>query len=211
VDERHWRNRALCLLGAAVSAIILLGFGCGSSKEPGASREVEELQEKERQEEAQKGPQVLVEEVQEEEYRQVSAVDVVLRWKVEGSRLSVILEAPTAGWVAVGFDPANGMEDANFIIGYVEGSEVMVRDDYGTGLSAHDSDEKLGGTSDIESISGEESEGNTQIAFSIPLDSGDRYDRALEKGREYTVLLAYGKSDGFTSVHSKRAKATIAL
>jgi hypothetical protein len=113
--------------------------------------------------------------------------------------------------VAVGFDPSSGMEDANFIVGYVDGDDIMVRDDFGTWFSSHDSDEKLGGRSDVEGISGEESAGRTRIAFTIPLDSGDQYDRVLEKGSEYTVLLAYGKQDSFTAAHSKRAKTTIKL
>jgi hypothetical protein len=128
-----------------------------------------------------------------------------LQWLVEDSTgsLRVRMTAPTTGWVAVGFDPVSFMQDANLIIGFVEGGAPQVRDDFGTGLTSHEADTTLGGTDDVELIGGSETSGETQIEFRIPLDSGDAFDRVLANGTTYMVILAHGAdgADDFTSQH----------
>lgn len=145
-------------------------------------------------------------------YYQASSGGITLRWRVSGDSLDVIVSADTTGWVAVGFDPTSRMQDANIIIGYVEGPMISIRDDFGTSISSHSSDESLGGTGDVTNVSGSEAAGITEISFTIPLDSGDQYDRPLAEGSSYKVLLAYGPdgSDDFTTYHvSGRSEVTI--
>jgi hypothetical protein len=145
-------------------------------------------------------------------YSSVSDKGLVFQWKVEGQSLHVRVAAGTDGWVAVGFDPSSRMKDANFLIGYVEDGQANLRDDFGTGGSSHDSDESLGGTSDFSNLDGAEEEGLTWLSFTIPLDSGDRYDRPLAAGNSYTVILAAGSSDGYGGYHGgKRASVTMRL
>jgi hypothetical protein len=121
----------------------------------------------------------------------------------DGTDLTLRLRAPTTGWVAVGFDPSSMMKDADIVIGYVSGDGVFVRDDWGTGPTSHQPDTALGGTDDVTGVSGEESDGVTTISFTIPLDSGDPYDRELEAGT-HEVLIAFGPdgAEGFEGHHS---------
>lgn len=149
--------------------------------------------------------------VVEEGYQSASVGDIFFQWKTEGTTLLGILQAPTQGWVAVGFDPGRGMEDANIIIGYVKDATASVRDDFGTWFSSHDDDEKLGGTRDVTVLGGSEGDGITTLRFSIPLDSGDSNDKRLIAGNEYTILLAYGARDDFTGMHRKKGKVQITL
>ena len=122
------------------------------------------------------------------------------------------LERRTEGWVAVGFDPSSRMKDANFLIGYVEDGQAFLSDQYGSGQTSHDSDESLGGTSDFSNLDGAEEEGLTWLSFTIPLDSGDRYDRPLSTGNSYKVILAAGSSDGYGGYHGgKRTSVTMRL
>ncbi len=144
-------------------------------------------------------------------YSAVAEADVTFQWRIADSRLHVVLSAPTKGWVAVGFNPTKGMQDANLIIGYVKDGEATVRDDYGTWLTSHESDEALGGTSDVLLVGGSESDQGTEISFSIPLDSGDDKDRALVAGQEYGIIVAFGNSDSFTAIHRKRGKMQVKL
>ena len=132
---------------------------------------------------------------------------IVMSWKVEGSSLTVRIRARSTGWVAVGFEPSQAMKDANFIIGYVKDGKVNLRDDFGTERGKHTADTKLGGNSDVNAISGSEKNGITEITFSIPLDSGDAYDKPLRQGNEYSILLAYGKTDSFSAGHEIEAEA----
>ncbi len=146
-------------------------------------------------------------------YTVVSSDEVELRWLVEGSSVKFIVQAPTTGWVAVGFDPSQGMKDANFIMGYVEDGTASVADHFGNGALSHINDKELGGSDDIIEFSGTETDGTTEINFTIPLDSGDSYDAPLRKGEEHVILIAYGpnNADNFTSKHSKRMSFPITL
>jgi hypothetical protein len=130
---------------------------------------------------------------------------------VDNQDLEVIVSAPTSGWIAVGFDPSSMMRDANFIMCAVVSGDAVVRDDFGVSSTSHSPDTSLGGVDNVTIIDGSENSGRTEVRFSIPLDSGDEYDRALVPGNEYTVLLAYATDDSFSIGHSYRASATITL
>jgi hypothetical protein len=134
-------------------------------------------------------------------------------WKPAGANLNVALRAPTTGWLAVGFDPSVAMKDANMILAYVAGGSAVARDDFGTALNSHDADVNLGGVDNVTKLSGAEAAGATEVGFTIPLDSGDAYDRKLVVGRTYKVLLAYGPNgaDDFTVQHQFKAAANIKL
>ena len=128
--------------------------------------------------------------------------------------LEISVTAPTTGWVAVGFEPTAMMRDANLIVGYVDaGGTLHIRDDYGTGATSHEPDVELGGTSDFYDESGSEDAGSTSVSFSLPLDSGDEYDRSLMEDNDYTVLFAYGGdgADDFSSYHAWAGLAELRL
>ena len=96
------------------------------------------------------------------------------------------------------------MEGADFIIGYVENGQGYLRDDYGSWLTSHDSDEKLGGTDNAELLDfGEDSTG-TWLRFRIPLQSGDEYDHKFIPGETITVIFATSNKDGFSGMHQTR-------
>ena len=145
-----------------------------------------------------------------DDYKTKTVNNITLQWKTDtlGNLLTKV-SATTVGWVAVGFDPTAGMQDANIIIGYVLNDTAYVRDDFGTGLHAHAADTTIGGTHDVTAHAGTESGGVTEISFTIPLDSGDSRDRVLEVGRSYPVILAWGTDDAFDLPHTVRFMTTI--
>jgi hypothetical protein len=138
-----------------------------------------------------------------EEALELSVDDVSLSLETDGTDLTIGITAPTTGWVAVGFDPSAAMKDANIIIGYVEGGEVFIRDDWGSGHTTHEPDTEMGGTDDVTVVSGSESDGVTSLTFTIPLDSGTPGDKAVAPGNTYDILLAYGPdgADDFEGYH----------
>jgi hypothetical protein len=149
----------------------------------------------------------------EEGWQQITEQGITLEWRAQGDSLEVVLSAPTTGWVGVGFDPDQQMSGANFLLGYVSGGSAQVRDDWGTGSFSHASDLSLGGTSDVTLDGGTEDSGETTLQITIPLDSGDDYDRALAQGQTYTVILAYGPdgADDFSSAHQVAASVSIGI
>lgn len=144
-------------------------------------------------------------------YSEASAASVIFDWAVQGDTLFIKLSAPTTGWIAVGFEPARMMKDADIIIGAVSEGEVLIEDHFGLKPTSHIRDEEIGGTNDVTILGGSEKNGTTTLLFSIPMESMDSFDRKLEKGREYKVIVAYGRNDNLKSYHKKRGSFKITL
>ena len=127
------------------------------------------------------------------------------QWMVDGENLNIQMTALTTGWLAIGFDPENKMAGANMLIGFVSDGSVFLRDDFGDGQVKHTPDTKLGGEENFSQLEGNEADGKTRIRFTIPLDSGDAFDKPLEPGVTYKVIYAYGPDgkDDFGSYHTR--------
>jgi hypothetical protein len=174
--------------GTMVAALALLSVGCPSNSAPA-------------------GGQI----VNEQGYNQITARGITFQWKIVGTSLEAIVSAQTSGWVAVGFGPSSMMMDANVIIAHVLDGVAEARDDFGVTATSHASDLSLGGTSDVSAVSGSETGGTTEIAFTIPLDSGDAYDKPLVQGSACHLILATSTSDGFDYFHSVAAGVDVTL
>jgi len=104
------------------------------------------------------------------------------------------------------------MKDANFVLGYVKNGKAKIKDEYGDKGTGHKSDKKLGGTVDAVLVGGTEEGGVTTIEFTLPLNSGDKYDGALDVNGDTVVLLAYGAGrDSFKSKHKYRVSYKVNL
>lgn len=145
------------------------------------------------------------------EYKSIKEGEITFSWRVSGENLNVQLTSPASGWTAVGFDPEIGMKGANIIIGYVENGKAVIEDHYGTGIFSHKSDISLGGKDDVTDKSGFITNDILQLNFTVPLDSGDKYDKKLVQGNSYNIILAYGSSNNILSKHKKRYKTKITL
>lgn len=142
----------------------------------------------------------------------VEAGGVQFSWSTDAEFLYGALSAQATGWVAVGFDPQNKMQGANYIFGYVKDGQTFVEDMFGTrpiGANSHPPDTDLGGRNDIVESGGSEAGGVTVIEFKIPLDSGDTNDKPLRAGSSYKVILAWSNRDDFTSIHGGYGSAEI--
>ncbi|MBI9107046.1 MAG: hypothetical protein JEZ04_09900 [Spirochaetales bacterium] len=132
-------------------------------------------------------------------------------WRFIDENIEVELSYPTKGWISVGFDAENKMAGANIIIGTVKDGELLIEDHFGNGMFKHAEDLKLDGNDDITEATGLESLDTTILKFTIPADSGDKNDKALEEGGTYRIIFASSKSDDIGKKHSKRAGADIKL
>ncbi|MCG8472057.1 MAG: DOMON domain-containing protein [Desulfobacterales bacterium] len=131
---------------------------------------------------------------------------VAFSWRVDGELLHVKLRGETTGWVAVGFNPVTMMKGGNFIMGYVKNGKAKVTDHVGHTERAHKSDKKSGGTNNATAVSGTEAEGVTEIAFTMPLNSGESVDTVIDPKDMTTVLLGVGGGrDSFRSVHAYKS------
>jgi hypothetical protein len=150
-----------------------------------------------------KGPSVTVT-TAADGYKEVTQIEMTLKWKVQGDALDVIVQSPGKGWIGVGFDPETLMKGSDIILGFVDASgQVSIQDAYGDQLTSHKPDEVLGGTNNVTLVGGEETATGTTIHFTIPLNSGDKYDKVLAGGTTHKVMLAYGDADDFVGIHAK--------
>lgn len=135
-----------------------------------------------------------------------------IHWWNDASFLRVGVISPGSGYVAVGFDPDDRMQGANFVLAAVRDGQLWTRDDYGSGPLAHAADVSLGGTDDILAAAGRETDGQTYVEFMIALDSGDRMDKPLLPGNTYDIVIAFHEtSDDFDAYHSRRGAGKMRL
>jgi len=117
-------------------------------------------------------------------------------WKTDSENLYMALKGEVQGWVAVGFDPSDDMKDADIILGGMQDGDLLIYDMYSTGkYGPHPPDADLGGSYDILESGGSEAGGVTVIEFSRKLDTGDRYDNALQNGDEVVAIWSMANSD----------------
>jgi len=136
------------------------------------------------------------------------ATMIQLYWTHDGKTLFIAMISPGTGWVSVGFDPVNVMQGANYILAAVDDEALTIEDHFGTSRFGHSLDEQQ----DILSAFGIEEEGSTLVEFSIPLDSGDDWDKPLFADSTVTTLLAYhASSDRLTVRHTERSIVSITL
>jgi len=143
---------------------------------------------------------------------EVKDKNIGFAWTVDGDKLAVKLWAETDGWVGIGFNPSTMMKGADFVLGYVKNGEAKITDEFGDGNTSHKEDDKLGGTTDVTLVGGTEEGGVTTIEFTMPLNSGDKNDTALDVNGDTVVLLAYGAGrDSFRSKHKYRTALKVNL
>ena len=136
------------------------------------------------------------------------ATGMEVHWSNDAARLFIALVSPGTGWVALGLDPENAMQGADYILVAVTGERVIAEDHFGTSRFGHSLDERQ----DVLAATGIERNGRTTVEFVIPLDSQDAWDKSLSPGGTYTALLAFhASSDDLAARHTKRSRVAITL
>lgn len=114
----------------------------------------------------------------------------------DGATLFVAFEAPTAGWVSVGLGSLR-MSGAYMVFGYVDNGVPAITEETGKGHGhSVNKDAKLLASAATESS------GVTTLEFSVP---------AKDFAASLPVVLAFGKKDSRTSMHSWFGTATLQL
>jgi hypothetical protein len=140
----------------------------------------------------------------------ISTVDkFTFCYKIEGADLKATVSYPTAGWVAVGFNPKTVMKDAHIILGAVINGKPSVIEEFGTGMFSHKPVASVFGKTELISSDCSIESGHTTVLFSIPLESANGKIAKIVAGRETKVIFAAGASDDIQKKHVHIAKKTI--
>jgi len=114
----------------------------------------------------------------------------------------LLIEAPTTGWVAVGFNEKNDIVHTDLKMMRVVEGKGEVEDQYVQGPGIHPQDLEIGGAQDVYVSSASEMNGKTLLEIKIPSHTGDRFDFEVNKGESLWLILAYSVSDDFDQ-HSR--------
>lgn len=137
----------------------------------------------------------------------------LLKWETQGDKLLVTVKAETKGWIGFGIGATSVMKDANIIICWVDDNTgiAMAEDHFGSGRFTHKSDIREGGSQNVSVLTGTQTDTTTEITFTIPLDSGDEYDKPLVRGESYRLLLASNNSDNINWKHNNKYAQEITI
>lgn len=133
-----------------------------------------------------------------------------LYWSVDGDEIYFGLQGETTGWVALGLQPTRAMQDADMLMGWVDGGRASVLDAFSTGaFGPHPPDTDLGGSSDILDFAGSERNGITTIELKRKLSTRDQYDRAVATQGTMNIIWAVGRSDDYLTKHADAGSGVI--
>jgi hypothetical protein len=139
-------------------------------------------------------------------WKEASMPGFIFKYKVNGDKLDCSLKAGSTGWVAVGFNTVNRMNEARMIFACVDKTGLHIEEQVAKGHSHH----KIK-TQKLDNLFGEERNGQTEVGFTILLNNGDKESLVLKAGNKYNVLLATSGSDSFAWIHSRRTVTAITL
>ncbi len=139
--------------------------------------------------------------------------DFLLEAETNKEKLILTLSAKTTGWVAIAIEPEEGMEKGDIQLGWVDDALgiAMGNDCFGTSPDQFESDMVLGGEQNMLILSGAQDKNHTKICFSFDLDSGDKYDKALVRGKAYKFRLYGADSDSLKAKPTLKAEGEITI
>lgn len=130
-------------------------------------------------------------------------------WKTESDQVRIVMEAPTTGWLAIGFNTSDKLPGTNLLMACVRNGEATLSDRYIVAQGDHRPVGDLGGVPVARLLSGSENEHSTRIEFLLPLRATDRWYHTLRAGSTYTLLLAFSREDDFAHHSTMRSSVEI--
>ncbi|MEM1259640.1 MAG: DOMON domain-containing protein [Bacteroidota bacterium] len=130
---------------------------------------------------------------------------ITFTYEVVGDSLICKLDAPTNGWLGVGFNTKNSIVGSDLLLFNIVDGKASCTDLFVKGAGNPVKDIDNGGKNTITLLSSAERSSYSTITFSIPMDSGDSNDFIHEMEKEAWLILAYSVDDDFEH-HSRVRK-----
>jgi DOMON domain len=134
-----------------------------------------------------------------------------VRWEHQASRIYFDMEAPTDGWVAIGFNHSENTTGNYLLMGNIVNGVVNVVEHYTSSPGSYQSFEALKTNPSVADVEGKETVKNTYIRFSLPVKATNSYARNLSPPNEYVLLMAYSREDDFQHHSMMRTSSNIKL
>ena len=118
-------------------------------------------------------------------------------WKYNNDRIYFEIQAPTEGWVTIGFNSNDGMAGCYLLMGRVKNGNVEVAEHYTQRPGDYSPISKYDVTAQVADPKGKEESDLTNISFILPLKAISKYQKDLFPNSEYIMVLAYSIDDDF--------------
>lgn len=140
----------------------------------------------------------------------IKDANVKFRWRHKAGRLFGTLNAPTTGWIAVGFNETAGLNNMRFIMAAVSTIPIRV-EDHLTQLPRHTDVKKLGITTSLADVSGNWDGNHSTLNFSLSHRYAGRPSLVLSPGTRNHLMLAWSNEVDFGHHSAWRRHCPITL
>jgi hypothetical protein len=147
----------------------------------------------------------------QEKKNTVTQNDMKVSWTYKNDRIFFEMEAPTDGWVAIGFNDQDGMAGTYLIMGNVINGKASVVEHYTISAGNYKKLSDLGANISVMDVQGVENKQYTKLQFSLPIKSSNKYSKDLSHEKEYIFLLAFSQEDDFQHHSIMRTSEEIIL
>jgi hypothetical protein len=149
--------------------------------------------------------------LQQADMKKVSKNNMTVRWKIEQEIIHFELEAPTDGWVAIGFNETASLTGTYLLMGRVRNGKTEVVEHYTAQPGSYKPIAEYGVASQTTLVSGNESGNMTRLKFAVPIAAASKYHKELRPGTQWTLLMAYSSEDDFQHHSMMRTSMDIKL
>ncbi len=132
-------------------------------------------------------------------------------WAIKEDKITFTMNAPTDGWIAIGFNDSENMTGAYLLMGNVINNQPHLVEHYTKSPGNYSPLTNYGVMSRVVDLSGSETVNSTTLEFSLPIHSSDSYSRDLTKGKSYTMTMAFSREDDFQHHSMMRTSVQIKL
>ena len=146
-----------------------------------------------------------------QENKSITVEGMTVSWHHEHDRIHFTMEAPTTGWLAIGFNTSQNLSDTYLIMGRVQHNKTEVVEHYVIKPGVYQPIIELEGKPQVRDIKGSESNEISVISFSLPHDPACSFQKALNKNTPYHLLVAFSREDDFTHHSMMRTTTQIIL
>lgn len=133
-----------------------------------------------------------------------------LNWSHAARQLHVRFDAPTKGWIAVGFNENRRLRGTHFVIAAVDGGAVRIEEHLAL-VPDHKTVRELGIPPALANASMSLKDSRSHLAFSLPHVLPHRPELPLAPGSRVHVMLAWSHSPDFDHHSAWRRHVDIVL
>jgi hypothetical protein len=136
---------------------------------------------------------------------------MTVSWLYRQDRMYFEMEAPTEGWVAIGFNERNTLPGSYLLMGSVVAGTPNVVEHYTLSPGDYRPVSALGAAPQLNDVGGSESGGKTRIRFSLPIESRHQYAKNMIEGSSWILHMAYSREDDFQHHSMMRTAVKVQL